>query len=1104
MPTISSACPECAAIVAIPTTAFGKTVRCPKCKHAFRARRSRPDDSDVAEVVPVESTRRPRRRHRDDDPPAERSPAGRGVAVALVVGLVLLGGFGVAAFFLFGNKPDATSDVAQLPPLRPVLRPEQPPPFVPPPVEPPVNPPEWPVAEEEVKVPELPPEKDRPLLVLDSGGHTSMIRATLFTPDGQLLVTVGNDKIVRFWDVATGEMVRVVRPPVGPGMDGFLNAAALSPDGKVLAVGGLPIAGATGVPIFLLDVPSGRLLHVLRGHRSMIMALAFAPDGGRLAATGEDGTILLYASDRKFAEPPYSVKDRPPVTLRGHAGPPRAVAFSPDGTALATASPDKTARIWELDRATGPDNPRVLRGETGDACNAVAWSPDGKTVATGGVDSHLRLWSRQGQLVRTVEFAAGSKDEPVQFTSLAYTKDGTGLLYTGVGFGGRTGILDVATGKPKVRCTAHSNTVITGGLSADGQFAATGGGNDHEVVVWSPTSGEVVHRLVGGGKGVWAIGWSPDGKALAWGNTNRGDTVRATMPLEHAFRLDDLDRAEAPDAGTVRAKLSDGTWTVSALDFFKFRVQHRDGPEKVVRATAQDLRTYCATLLPKDRLVLGGVHLVMLDLTTGKPLRQFHGHSGIVISVATSPDGKWFATGSADQTIRIWSPERDAPVLSLFFVGQDWIAWTPEGYYASSAHGERLMGWQKNNGPEALGSYFPASRFRASLFHPEALKLLLPAGSLPRALAQAARGKPPAAGFNVAQVLPPEVTLTLPPGVGNAPLADATVEVTGVATSVGAHPVTALRLLVDGRPYQGSKGVKPVAAPRLGQVSAGWTVALSPGKHTLTVLAETAVSKGMSAPVELTRAGDPSDKPNLYVLAAGVSAYPGPMRLRFAASDAELIARTFQERSTTTFGKVEVRVVTDAEATRQGLLDGLQWLEERMTPQDVGVFFFSGHGGRDDAGNFFLVPVDVSQRNPTGSCLNGEVVRKALSDMPGKLIAVLDCCHSGSVAENMRSGRADNLVRDLVAEENGVVVMCSSLGREYSLESTQTRAGFYTLGLVEGLSGQADYNRDRVVHIHELDAYSARRVRELSQGRQNPVVGKPAAIRSFPLAREGP
>ena len=84
--------------------------------------------------------------------------------------------------------------------------------------------------------------------------------------------------------------------------------------------------------------------------------------------------------------------------------------------------------------------------------------------------------------------------------------------------------------------------------------------------------------------------------------------------------------------------------------------------------------------------------------------------------------------------MRIWDPDRDEPLLSLFVAGDDWIAWTPEGYYAASPGGENLMGWQVGNGPEQVGNFVSASQFRKSLYRPDVIKLQVRTGSLARAL----------------------------------------------------------------------------------------------------------------------------------------------------------------------------------------------------------------------------------------------------------------------------------------------------------------------------------------------------------------------------------
>jgi hypothetical protein len=79
--------------------------------------------------------------------------------------------------------------------------------------------------------------------------------------------------------------------------------------------------------------------------------------------------------------------------------------------------------------------------------------------------------------------------------------------------------------------------------------------------------------------------------------------------------------------------------------------------------------------------------------------------------------------------------------------------------------------------------------------------------------------------------------------------------------------------------------------------------------------------------------------------------------------------------------------------------------------------------------------------------------------------------------------------------------MASSTGREFSLENNAQRQSNFTLALVEGLSGKADYNQDKVVYLNELDTYVAERVKELTRGQQHPATAKPTSIRSFPLSR---
>jgi WD40 repeat protein len=953
-----------------------------------------------------------------------------------------------------------------------------------------------PTAKTPTPIPPVPSNADSasPLLVLDAGGHTAVVRKIGFTPDNQRLVTVSHDKTVRIWDVASGEVLQVIRLPIGPGVEGQLEAVAISPDGQRIAVGGTPFGlGKLGVLIHVLSLETGQVQQVLKGNREIISSLAFSSDGKRLLASSNDGIAVIY--DVTTGQALHE--------LTGHKDRIFSAVFSPDGKRVATASPDRTGRLWS---ATTGQLEVELKGHS-QPLISVAWSPDGQTIATGHLDATICLYNPDGKLLKRF---TGLKN---QITSLTFTPDNKRLLFTGVGWGagnerefGST-LLEVATGQEALRFRGHNNTVMQGVLSADGKLAASTGGDNSDTFVWKTSDGSLVQHLVGKGRGIFGVGFGADGRSIAYGTINASSPGTPT-PLQRTFRLDQLEPGPPPDARVRRAQPARGALELMRGPDFSMVLVNAGKPVHAIPFPGgKSELCYCWTFISDTHAVAGTAYgLYLVDVRANKLLRRYTGHASMVMAVAPSPDNRYFVTGSPDQTICVWSVDQEQPLVSLFCAGDEWIAWTPEGYYAASALGERLMGWQLNRGPDSVASYFPAAQFRKSLFQPEVIKLLLQTGSVQKAIVQAAREQKQAiASVTVAQVLPPTVTITSPSGGGSIYTKQTRLEVSALARSVGPHPVTAMRLLVDGRPYNGQAGLRTFNPPRTGEAQQSWSVDLTPGKHVIAVQAESPVSKGLSPLVEVNcTAGKPSDLPNLHVLAVGINAYPGKMELNYAVPDAEALVQAVQKSKA--FGKVTVNLLTDKRATKAQIMKGLDQLGAAMTPQDVGILFFSGHGDRDEKGNLQLIPVDVNPRDLENSCVSGEHLKNKLGEMSGRLIAIFDACHSGAAADPRQPGRllrplTDDLVRDLVTDDYGVIVMCSSQGREYSLESADVKHGYFTYALVEGLAGKADLNRDGAVFLNELDIYTARRVKALSEDRQHPASARPPNIRPFVLAR---
>ena len=128
--------------------------------------------------------------------------------------------------------------------------------------------------------------------------HTASIRRIAVDAAGRYAVTASDDKTARVWELSSGKQLQVLRVPVGENHEGKLFAVALSPDGRLVALGGW--TGPTGrdKDIYLFDRASGHMVGRIAGLPGVVLHLAFSPDGRQLAAAlGGRNSIRLYAAE---------------------------------------------------------------------------------------------------------------------------------------------------------------------------------------------------------------------------------------------------------------------------------------------------------------------------------------------------------------------------------------------------------------------------------------------------------------------------------------------------------------------------------------------------------------------------------------------------------------------------------------------------------------------------------------------------------------------------------------------------------------------------------------------------------------------------------------
>ena len=272
------------------------------------------------------------------------------------------------------------------------------------------------------------------------------------------------------------------------GHGGPVRALAISPDGTQA------LSGSFDTSAIRWSLPTNTAEQVLRFHEGAVNAVAFLKDG-RVASSGEDARIAIWKAGEQT----------PSMVLEGHKAPVVALAVSPDGAALASASWDHTARLWPL--ASGGE-PRVIEGHQQNV-NGIAFTPDGRALVTAGYDATLRISPLDGGAPTITTL-------PTPLNTVAVTSDGEIVT---AGADGKVYVLSGA-GDPAGEIEAGPTPIIAVAVSGDGKLIAAAGIRG-SVAIIDRRARKLDRTLVGPGLPVWSVAFFPDGRTLLTGGADR-------------------------------------------------------------------------------------------------------------------------------------------------------------------------------------------------------------------------------------------------------------------------------------------------------------------------------------------------------------------------------------------------------------------------------------------------------------------------------------------------------------------------------------------------------------------------------------------------------
>lgn len=929
-----------------------------------------------------------------------------------------------------------------------------------------------------------------PILRIETEMHTARISHISVDGVGQSLVTASDDKTLRVWEVATGRLLRVLRPPIGQGNEGKMYAVAISPDGNTVAG-----AGWSGLEwdkthsVYLFDKSSGRMLKRITGLPQSIPHLSFSPDGrillvtfhgkngirfyrtadsallaedrdyrgetygasfdasGRVVTASYDGFLRLYGRD-------FSLLAQTQVTGEKR---PFAVSMTANGSKIAVGY-ENSAQVdvfsgEALQYLYSPDTSDIKKGYL----NVVSWSFDGEVLYAGGQyridDKHpIRKWAKQGQ-------------------------------------------------GPWIDLPASSNTILrivplsTGGIAYGSSDPAFGVFDAKDIRVLYKGSDVLDYR---DSHDKFLL--SHDGTTVQFGyNKGRQSTARFSIG-NRLLEQNPVSAATLHPPRTTAPELAIENW--------------RNSQAPTLNGRALRLLQYevsrCVAIAPDDQTILMGTvwHLRLFD-RQGRELWRVPVPAN-VWTVTIAGNGLVATAALADGTIR-WYRMADGQELLALFPHPDtkrWVVWTPSGYYDAAPGAETLLGWHKNYGGDAAADFFPAAQFRSVSYRPAVVKEVLETLDEQQAVLRASMNttlkpslEPKIEESQPTKLLPSSVAIISPPD-GTA-LSSTTVKIRyRVGTESSGAPIDIVAML-DGRIIPTSRGIAVVDASSAAAGIRELEVQI-PERDCEISLAVTNRSGGRGKPASVRLRWKPSFavKPMLYAVAIGVSNVENDKpTASLAGKDAQDFAAALQLQTGGLYRGVVAKVLADGQASKDSILDGLDWLDRETTGKDVAMIFIKGQAVTDRNGISYFLSAGAKTNQLRRTALPFSDIRNLVGALAGRSAIFMDACQAGDPRSTEAcTGAVTNLVSDLSSSEQGAVVFSASTAKHYAQETTLWGNGAFTMALLEGLKGKAAYGEGKSITVSMLDLYLSERIKSLTKGQQISTSAKTYDLPDFVLA----
>lgn len=938
-----------------------------------------------------------------------------------------------------------------------------------------------------------------------------------FSPDSKTVLTSHMlDGVAILWDVETGAKIRefVMEPNMG------VQVSAISPDGKYVAIG-----YASWVATY--DISTGERILNIQANQELkqVSGIAYTKDGSYFATCSYDKTIVLW--DAKTGD-----KIR---TYNRHWTQVRSIAFSPDNKYMVSGGgymddrEQERIRIWDVEQGYQVG---ALTGKVNEWIWAADISGDDRYLLTGGESQVAKLWDLS--LGKIIQSYSGHRE---QINAVAISPD-CKMIATAGGAHYSNGhdftmrVWDFESGK-MINSFDHDYYVSDVKFSADNKFLVSGS-IDCRPKLYNRTTNTIDRVFYINSEPINSVAFSPDSKSVLFGlgslGNNRDNSAQIWDITKNFYSLCTFGHNRADYniitpvefvkySNNGKLYVSQGGGTVIVRDAITGVA--KDSLNKL----DQGIHLTTPFFMSDDKTLLTGSEegsVFKWDVNTGAELSRFTADPYIQ---AIDKKGKFMVTRGEGALVKLWDIQTGQLVATFMSVGKDdWAIVTPQGYYMASKGATNYVRFV--NG---LNSY-TFDNLDLILNRPDIVikNLGVADASLVNTYKQAylkrlKRMKLKESDISLEMHLP-----KIQFAENNFPMETDQNNITlKIEVSDDLYPLDRINVFINDVPIYGINGISLANQNGL-QINKEITVKLADGKNKIQISALN--KKG----AESLREGfeieykTPSVKHNLYIVAIGISEYVNKaMNLTYAAKDANDLLTLMQTKNDL-YNEVKAFPILNRDAVKATILNVKQELLKSDINDEV-ILFIAGHGLLDKNLDWYLGTHDVDFNNPAAKGVVYEDLEGLLDSIPAlKKILIMDACNSGEVdkeesqlvtavtdttnsfvksrgfktiqstSTNKSQGiglkNSFELMQSMFAniqKGSGAIVISSASGSEFAFESSEWQNGVFTYSLLEGIkSMNADANKDYTITVSELNDYVSKRVKELTQGKQNPTSRK--------------